>query len=124
MKKINYTLDINQTIIAWRITPFNENEPYIEVSDDTIINTGFDKIVDGQLQKDTEGYETYYSAQKNKITKCNRIIELKTFLASTDYQAIKYAEGELSAEEYAPVKEQRRAARAEINQLEAELANL
>lgn len=46
-----------------------------------------------------------------------RINELKMFLAETDYKAIKYAEGELSEEEYAPIKAQRRAWREEINQL-------
>ena len=46
-----------------------------------------------------------------------RIGELKQKLAETDYQAIKYAEGELSAEDYAPIKEQRRQWRAEINRL-------
>ena len=47
-----------------------------------------------------------------------RISELKGYLYKTDYQAIKYAEGEISAEEYAPIKEQRRQWRAEINRLE------
>lgn len=53
-----------------------------------------------------------------------KIIELKRKLRETDYKAIKYAEGELSAEEYAETKAQRRAWRAEINQLEAEIINL
>lgn len=53
-----------------------------------------------------------------------KIIELKRKLRETDYKAIKYAEGELSAEEYAETKAQRRAWRAEINQLEAEIAEL
>lgn len=39
-------------------------------------------------------------------------------LASTDYMAIKYAEGQLSAEEYAPMKLQRQAWRDEYNSLE------
>ncbi len=48
----------------------------------------------------------------------NRIAELKQFLSQTDYQAIKYAEGQLSESEYAPMKAQRQAWRDEINQLE------
>ena len=36
----------------------------------------------------------------------------------TDYQAIKYAEGQLTEEEYAPIKAQRQAWRDEINLLE------
>ena len=47
-----------------------------------------------------------------------RISELKRLLAETDYQAIKYAEGHISEQEYAPIKAQRQAWRDEINQLE------
>lgn len=44
---------------------------------------------------------------------------LKAFLANTDYQAIKFAEGLLSAEEYAQTKLNRQAWRRRINELEA-----
>jgi len=47
-----------------------------------------------------------------------RISRLKTWLANTDYQAIKHSEGELTDEEYAPIKAQRQAWREEINRLE------
>ena len=47
-----------------------------------------------------------------------RIRELKLLLSSTDYQAIKYAEGRLSEQEYAPIGEQRQAWRDELNRLE------
>ena len=47
-----------------------------------------------------------------------RISELKQYLSQTDYQAIKYSEGQLSEEEYAPMKAQRQAWRDEINRLE------
>lgn len=47
-----------------------------------------------------------------------QILELKQMLDDTDYQAIKYAEGWLTDEEYAPIKEQRQAWRDEINRLE------
>lgn len=50
-----------------------------------------------------------------------RIRNLKSNLCATDYKAIKYAEGELSAEEYAETRKQRRAWRAEINALEEEI---
>lgn len=50
-----------------------------------------------------------------------RIDELKNRLASTDYQAIKYAEGYLTEGEYAETKAQRQAWRDEINALEARL---
>lgn len=56
-----------------------------------------------------------------KRQKVKRINELKSNLAKTDYEAIKFAEGEMSAEDYESYKLQRRAWRAEINQLEEEL---
>ena len=58
--------------------------------------------------------------QPTPQTKWERIEELKTLLASTDYQAIKYAEGLISKEDYAPIKQKRQAWRNEINTLEEE----
>lgn len=43
---------------------------------------------------------------------------LKGKLLNTDYKAIKYAEGEITAEEYEPIRAQRREWRKEINELE------
>lgn len=50
-----------------------------------------------------------------------RIVYLKGCLFSTDYMAIKYAEGRLSEDEYKSMKEQRQDWRDEINRLETEL---
>lgn len=52
-----------------------------------------------------------------------RISELKANLFKTDYQAIKYAEGEISEEDYAGIKEQRKKWRSEINVLEEKIAS-
>ena len=49
----------------------------------------------------------------------SRIAELKAKLADTDYVAIKIAEGSATASEYADVIAQRKAWRAEINELES-----
>ena len=57
---------------------------------------------------------------KRKAIK-KRIEELKQLLSSTDYQAIKFAEGELTEEEYSQMKNQRKQWRLEINNLEIEL---
>ena len=66
-------------------------------------------------------YKPYSEQEIKVIDNNNRIIELKQKLQETDYKAIKYAEGELSEEEYAETKAQRRAWREEINKLEEEL---
>lgn len=52
----------------------------------------------------------------------NRIDELKRNLNDTDYVVIKIAEGVSTEEEYSAVLENRKQWRAEINELEAQLA--
>lgn len=53
-----------------------------------------------------------------------RIAELKRELSRSDYKAIKYAEGEISVEDYAEIKLQRNKWRGEINALEEALIAL
>lgn len=57
--------------------------------------------------------------ERREILLC--IGELKTMLQATDYKAIKYAEGELSEYEYAPIKAQRAEWRRQINELEKKI---
>lgn len=54
----------------------------------------------------------------NTVDKETQIEELKQCLTDTDYQAIKFAEGWLSVEEYEPIKAQRQNWRNQINILE------
>ena len=57
-------------------------------------------------------------SNKEKVIK---ICKLMDKLKSTDYKAIKFAEGEITISEYAPIKEQRKQWRAEINALQVEI---
>ena len=50
-----------------------------------------------------------------------QILDLKSQLSATDYKAIKYAEGLITAEDYAPIKAARQALRDQINALEAQI---
>ena len=75
---------------------------------------GIDKIINGKVVRDEQAKKDF----DQSIRKYERIDELKKQLADTDYLAIKFAEGELTAEEFAPMKAQRKAWRAEINELE------
>lgn len=50
--------------------------------------------------------------------KKNKIANLKKLLADTDYKAIKFAEGSISEEEFAPTRTARQGWRDEINELE------
>ena len=69
-------------------------------------------------------YVPYSEAElkSNKIT--HDVRALKNNLTKTDYKLFKYMEGELTAEEYAPVREQRKQWRAKINALEIELKKI
>lgn len=55
------------------------------------------------------------------ITAEQEIEILKQKLKDTDYKAIKYAEGQLSEEEYASTKAERQSWRERINELEAQI---
>ena len=61
------------------------------------------------------------SKQKNLQFKIAVLIDK---LSATDYQAIKFAEGEMTEEEFAPIREQRRAWRVEINLLEEQIKTI
>ena len=49
------------------------------------------------------------------------IRECKRLLRASDYKAIKYAEGELSEEEFIPTRIERKEWRAKINSCEAQI---
>ena len=91
-------------------TPLEENvENYIQITEEEF----------NELTKVEEYIPTKEEIAKQE--KLNRISELKKLLSSTDYQAIKYAEGLITEEEYLPIKNQRQVWRNEINELEAVL---
>lgn len=88
-----------------------------EYTDEEIVQT-----YDGQFafKKDIQNdeYEAAKSEYERKANMLAEIMELKQKLADTDYQAIKYAEGEISLYEYEPIKAERRYWRSRINELE------
>lgn len=72
------------------------------------------KVINGQVVAE------YHVPTQEEIIE-NQIAQLKQKLVETDYQAIKYAEGELSEYEYAPIKTQRAEWRRQINELEKKI---
>lgn len=62
--------------------------------------------------------------QEKYIDYHRQIIDCKHKLYLTDYKAIKFAEGEITEEDYAPIREERRAWRNQINELEQKIAEL
>ena len=110
-------------------TDENGNVERVEIPCDNTLYTQeqVDAIFAGrganQVIKDVDGVPTavdlYTESELAIAANKKRINELKAFLKATDYQAIKYAEGEMPYEEYAPVRELRKGWRKEINDLEA-----
>ena len=68
-------------------------------------------------------YISYSEKELLKIKAENERTRLKAELANTDYQAIKYAEGWITDEEYAPIKAERESLREKIRDLESQLLN-
>lgn len=94
-------------------------EDMIEVNEEQLNNIGNGYKFD--LSTKTIVEDSTYQEQKNKQEKLDRISNLKSLLSNTDYKAIKYAEGQLTEEEYASIKAQRQEWRDEINLLESEV---
>ncbi len=74
--------------------------------------------VNGKEAYDEEEEIQVYIPYTEKELAQMEINELKGKLRATDYQAIKFAEGELTEEEYAQTRLQRKAWRERINALE------
>jgi hypothetical protein len=53
----------------------------------------------------------------------SRIAYLKSELADTDYLCLKFTDGALSEDEYAPIRQKRAEYRAEINKLQESSEN-
>ncbi len=110
------------------VTGQNDLLRVIELPDDARPITADDELVlaareDERLAREN-AYKQRVAAAAERLAMETRIGELKRMLNKTDYQAIKFAEGEMSAAEYASVKAQRAAWRAEINEIEEALCNL
>lgn len=87
-----------------------DNYPYIDLIVDNNV------IVDIIINENAKQLNAQIEAIKKEIN------ALKQKLTDTDYKALKYVEGQISEEEYAPIKAERQAWRDEINELELKLA--
>ena len=112
-------------------TDENGNVERIEISCDKTLYTQeqVDAIFAGrganQVIKDMDGVPTavdlYTESELAIAANKKRINELKALLQATDYQAIKYAEGFISEEDYLPIKQARQEYRNQINELETQI---
>lgn len=110
------------------VTGQNELLRVIELPDDARPITADDELVlaarEGERLARENEYKQRAAAAAERLAKETRIGELKRMLNKTDYQAIKFAEGEMPTEEYASVKARRAAWRAEINELQETLNHM
>ena len=84
-----------------------------------------EEVLEHDETEDIQVYIPYTENQLKKQADQKRIAELKAYLSSTDYKAIKCGElGLLMSNEYPEDYQKRSEARAEINTLEAELEAL
>lgn len=118
MIKVNYDTETG------KVVSFNKDtKPYIEITEEQRRQPLPNKfswyaVEDGEFviktRQPTEE-EVKQDLNKSIIAQIN---ELKANLVKTDYKAIKFAEGEISEENYAEIRLQRRVWREEINNLE------
>lgn len=94
-----------------------------------MIITRYGEII--QAFTSDQGIIVHHEAYNNKFAIClefdaiqraqsKRMREIQYLLTTTDYKAIKYAEGEISEEDYAPTRAQRQAYREEYRRLREE----
>ena len=78
------------------------------------------RVYDNGVYRDMTEEEEAILRMNSDVSIEAQINELKEKLRETDYQAIKYAEGLISEEDYAVIKKQRQEWRDKINELESE----
>ena len=83
-----------------------------------IVSFPVKQITKEQILEHFDWYWDKAIAKELEQAKGRKVIELQQLLAKTDYEAIKYAEGVISAESYSAMGAARAAWRATINNLE------
>lgn len=114
---------------APKIIKYNDAQYIGGAPEEVFTALGYKDVINTERPETEMGFhaESHWEELENSITQVweivedspqNKVAELKQKLFDTDYQAIKYAEGWISEEEYAPMKAQRQTWRDEINELE------
>lgn len=94
-----------------------ENNPLLELPE------GFVEITEEEYEQ-AQANILASLRQKTPIQeKKEQIAKLEQLLASSDWKQHKWKDGDMTDEEYEPIRQQRHAWRVRINELEAELEN-
>ena len=111
----------------YQIFPIKEGDAYIEISEEEFLGLErHKKCFTDDLTAVIDYVKTEEELLKEERERKNeelrfQIYDLKAQLAASDYKTLKYAEGELSEEEYAETKELRKGLREQINQLQSQI---
>ena len=122
-------IKVNYDSKTGKVVAFNKDaEPYIEITEQERLQPLPDKYsyycVDNGKFCIKRRTPTEEEVAKDIISNRNKeISELKAKLSQTDYQAIKFAEGWITADDYAPTKALRNSWRVRINELEVQDGN-
>ncbi|MEG1663313.1 MAG: hypothetical protein RR338_04940 [Clostridia bacterium] len=116
---VSHCTDLTITDLK-QVVPSNDGFAFYETDLD-VADINYFKLVNDKIVLD----EQRKASDLEKIAKMRleqdlqqKISPLKTELQATDYKAIKFAEGQLSASDYEPIKQVRQALRDKINKLE------
>lgn len=114
----------------YQIFPIKEGDAYIEISEEDFLGLeSHTKCFTDDLTAVIDYVKTGAELIKEETERKNeelrfQIYDLKAQLAATDYKTLKYAEGELSEEEYAETKEYRKGLRVQINELQKQIVEV
>ena len=89
IKKVNYTLEKDNTITSYTIFPFDEHKPWIEMEVDDF-RPGWSKIVNGIFISNKEEAD-------NRSKLYAELGEIEAWLSSNDYKILKFVVGEWTA---------------------------
>ena len=124
MIKVNYDATTGKVLSFGKDT-----EPYIDITEaerkqPLPTKYHYYAVVDGQFKILARTPSAAETKDDTARALRSQIATLKAQLDDTDYKAIKFMEGWLTADEYAECKANRAEWRAQINELEEELANV
>lgn len=106
----NYFVIHDNSVLAQKIRANYPDIEYVLDENGNLVDVNI-KTADKEKRQKREEYS-------------KQIAQLKMQLRNTDYQALKFAEGQITAADYEAIKAQRQAWRNEINRLENEIGGL
>lgn len=109
-------------IYVVRVLPSEPHEGLITCYETTLDHEPTSAEI-AEIEQSARDKETLISDMLHRSEVLREIEGLKQQLTESDYKAIKFAEGWITAKEYAPTKAERQSIRNRINELQEEIIN-